>query len=562
MVRTLRLSGLALTGLLGTLAFPMAFPWAGRQEWLASGALEPLAFVCLVPALLAVRGLSARRAALAGFGAGMVFFVGTIWWVNIALTVFGGLPNALGIPVMLLLCAYGALHWALVFFVVRALELREGWSAGWTVGPVWMAVELLRNYSLSGFPWSNLGYSQARTLWVAQLASVGGVYLIALLVAGVNGALYEALRALLFKDRPLPKRLLMGWGAALVAVLAYGALRVHRWEGAIASAESLKVAVVQGNIDQKLKNMQGSHRAMVLDAYNPPTSAADASGAELIVWPEAAFPGRIERSIPAMSTRYGLAKDSYGAHLLLGVDLYSREGGQEGFQNAAFLLDPNLNVRARYAKYHLVPFGEYVPLDLHKLLPIENVVPGTFLPGHELNAAELTLPPKVEGGLPRRVRVGILICFDAIFPELARSYAKDGVELLVNLTNDAWYGFSSAPFQFLRIVALRAVETGRPVARAANTGISGFIDPLGRIHDTTALGLVDGDGLVDARLKAPPEWRLASLPMLTQVTPYAVMGDLFAYAAALAAALAVAWSYKGKALWAASALANRAQPSE
>src|SRR5262249_5456968 len=185
---------------------------------------------------------------------------------------------------------------------------------------------------------------------------------------------------------------------------------------------------------------------------------------------------------------------------------------------------PDLAIAHHYVKNHLVPFGEYVPLRLDEVLPIGNIVGASFAPGTDLSPAVLRRP-----GQPP-VKLGIEICFDAIFPEISRSYARSGAEVLVKMTNDAWYGFSSAPFQFLRMVSTRAVETGRPVARAANTGISAFIDPVGRLREVTEVGIVPSDSptLTAAELTGP-EWRVAELPLLTGRTPYVVIRDFPPY---------------------------------
>ena len=525
-----RLGLLALAGVLGALAFPLAFPVGPRQEWLASGALEPLAFVCLVPVMVAARGLSPGRSFGAGFLAGMVFFTGAFWWVNVAMTTFGGMPNVASIPALLMLSAYGAVHWGLAFGLARFFEERNRWPLSLTFAPVWMATELLRNYTLSGFPWANLGYSQMRNLWLSQLGSLAGVYGVALLVAFVNVAFYEILRAGWWKERVFPRGLVVGALAALVLGHAYGYVRVRSVEAAMARAPTFRVAVVQGNIDQKLKNQQGSHASMVLGAYDPPTAAADDAGAQLVVWPEASFPVAFTKGSQRVPGQY-LGREKFSARLLLGVDVYDPNDIRRGSENAAYLVSPDLRVEDSYTKYHLVPFGEYVLFDLDKYLPIDNLVPGTFKAGTEVRPFRLQVTDKA--GTAREVRVGTEICFDAIFPEISRTHAREGAHVLVNLTNDAWYGFSSAPFQFLRMVAMRAVETGRPVARAANTGVSAFIDPLGRISQPTPIGLVESDdNLVDARLKAPPEWRIQDLPLMTGTTPYVVIGDVPAYLAA------------------------------
>ncbi len=528
-----RLGALVLTGLLGAAAFPIAFPVGPRRELFGSGILEPLAFVCLVPMLLAIRRLSPWRAFGAGLLAGMVFFTGAFWWVNVAMVTFGGMPNWLSIPALELLVAWCAFHWAIAAGLLRLLERGLGWSMGWTVGPVWMATELMRNYFCSGFPWANLGYTQTRNLWFHQVASLGGVYGIALAVALVNGALYEAWRWWRLRERSMPRVLLGLAAAVLVLGHVYGAFHVRAMDRAAAAAPRVKVAVVQANVDQKLKMGRGSSRAAtILSRYLPPTAAADAAGAEIIIWPEGSYPLAFPTGVTRL-TEAGLPQGGYRAGVLVGVDVFDPKNLRKGNENAAFLLEPTLGIAHHYVKNHLVPFGEYVPLSLDEVLPIGNIVGASFAPGTDLGPAVLRRP----GGPP--VRLGIEICFDAIFPEISRTYARNGAQVLVNMTNDAWYGFSSAPFQFLRMVATRAVETGRPVARAANTGVSAFIDPVGRVSDATDVGIVPSDRLsVSAAELTGPEWRMASLPLLEGSTPYVVIGDVPAYVAALFAGLA------------------------
>lgn len=536
-LRTRLLLGTA-GGLLGALAFPLAFPFGPRHELLASGVLEPLAFICLVPTLIALRGLTTRKAFGTGFFSGWVFFTAVFWWVNVAMTTFGGMPDYLSVPALLMLSGWCAFHWGLAFALVRFFERRHGWPMGWTIAPVWMATELMRNYFCSGFPWGNLGYSQARDLWLSQIASVGGVYGIAFLVALVNGAFFEIWRARKWRERPSPKGL-AGLAAGLLAVsLVYGAVRVGTWTKRIAKAPTVKVAVVQPNIDQKLKNMQRSFSSVVMSAFNPPTSLADAAGAQLIVWPEASFPRIFEKGDDSFAYK-GLSQSRYHADLLLGVDVFDPSDPRHGSLNAAWLASPDLDVIGRYVKHHLVPFGEYVPFDLAKILPIDNLVPGTFKPGKTL------VPLEMRTSNGRTVKIGTEICYDAIFPEISRTYAREGADILVNMTNDAWYGFSSAPFQFLRMVAMRAVETGRPVARAANTGVSGFVDPLGRVFDTTKVGLVDTEkSSVGWQQLVPSSWRMASLPILHAETVYVAIGDWPSYLAALFCLFGIALGFK------------------
>ena len=284
-----------------------------RRELFASGILEPLAFVCLVPMLLAIRRLSPWRAFGAGMLGGMVFFTGAFWWVNVAMVTFGGMPNWLSIPALELLVAWCAFHWAIAAGLVRLIERGLGWSMGWTVGPVWMATELMRNYFCSGFPWANLGYTQTRNLWFHQVASLGGVYGIALAVAVVNGALYEGWRWWRLRERPMPRVLLAVGAAVLVLGHVYGAFHVRTMDRAAAAAPRVKAAVVQGNIDQKLKMSRGSSRAAtILGRYLPPTEAADAAGADLVIWPEGSYPLAFPTGVTRL-TDAGLRPGGYRA---------------------------------------------------------------------------------------------------------------------------------------------------------------------------------------------------------------------------------------------------------
>lgn len=528
-----RLGLLTLGATLGALAFPLAFPLGSREELFPSGMLEPLAFVCLVPVLVAVRSLGPVRALGAGFLAGTIFFTEVFWWLDVAMTTFAPLNHVTAVPLIVALAGWCAFHWGLAFGLARYFEDRHRWPMGLTLGPLWMASELLRNYLFSGFPWANLGYSQARNLYLSQVASLGGVYGLALLVAWVNGALYELLRHVFWSERKFPSIQVYVSAAALTFGHAYGAWRVAKVDPEIQAAPKIRIGVVQGNIDQKLKNLQGSYRDMILDAYNPATEAVDNEDVDLIVWPEAAFPAMFRKGTQSIRGA-GLSKERYSARLLIGVDVRDPKDLRKGNENAAFLVGEDLRVEDRYTKYHLVPFGEYVLWNLDELLPIGNLVPGTFRPGTELRPLSVPLRGPRDQGVGRAAKLGVMICFDAIFPEISRTYANAGADVLVNLTNDAWYGFSSAPYQFLRMVAVRAIETGRPVARAANTGISAFIDPLGRVTQATPIGVVDADGSeVDARLRLPSVWRTAELPLLSEKTVYGAIGDAPAYAASV-----------------------------
>ncbi|GAO03473.1 apolipoprotein N-acyltransferase [Anaeromyxobacter sp. PSR-1] len=556
-------SGLALA-----LALPLVVPFLSIREVDPAGRLELVAWVALVPAFVALRrARGAWQAARLGLAAGLAYFFAAIYWVSHAMTAFGGLSLAFSVFALSLLVLYMAAHWAGAFAVAQRVRARLGWPAWAVLPPVWVAFELSRNYLFSGFPWANVGYTQARTPAVAQLAAATGVYGIAALVVLVNAVLAEALEARR-ERRPLPRRALAGTAALVAAVVAGGALRVRAVRAEAAAAPSITVGVVQPNVDQSVKNAARNHREQILARLVPPTVEADRAGADLVAWPEAAYPLYVAPDIRSFATPAAGLPPLERAHVLLGATTveWTRGAGGERVPrvgNAQFMVSPGRQVLGKYLKHHLVPFGEYVPLQ--RWLPfIGHLVPSLapIEPGRELAVLEFplagapaagpALASAVPGASPAAapeaapapagpVRVAPMICYDAIFPEINVAFARRDPEpeLLVNPTNDAWYGYSSGPYQFLSIVRMRAIEARRAVVRPAYAGVSAVILPTGEL----APGALDV-GPVDPELAPDPEeparLLLARVPRLRGRTLYTTVGDLFAWASALLAAAALA----------------------
>jgi apolipoprotein N-acyltransferase len=374
--------------------------------------------------------------------------------------------------VFLLLVAYLALYAAGATCVTRWAEER-GVTPLLVFPLAWTSLEYVRSFAFSGFPWGTLGYSLYKVLPLIQIADITGVYGLSFLIALANAVLFLALRRTV---RGEPYRWPVASGVLLAVILGgtlvYGVHRLRQPpDGAI-----LKVALIQGNIPQDVK-WDPAFQEATIRIYERLTRQAAASGRlDLIVWPESAAPFFVQEE-PLLSARIGVLAREARAGMIVGSPAFERQGDRMRYLNSAFFFTETGEVGPRSDKLHLVPFGEYVPLA--KLLPFVNKMVegiGDFVPGTKY----VTFPTG-------KGDAGVLVCFEGIFPELARGYIREGSRFLVNITNDAWFGRSSAPWQHLSMYAFRAVENRAPVVRAANTGISSLIDSTGRIADTTFL---------------------------------------------------------------------------
>lgn len=458
--KAILLSG--VSGLLLTLSFPRY--GFGLAAWCA---LLPLFFV--------IEALSPAACFKFGWFAGAVHGLTLLYWIVFVVNHYGNLSFVVSATVCFLLVAYLALYPALFCAGLSWLRLRQ---APWPpVAPfLWVALELGRGWFLTGFPWENLGYSQYRFLPLIQIAEITGVAGLSFLVVLVNVILFQGLGSAAKRRRVLPVFLWVSLaGAIILGQYGYGRWRLHTLE-AHPSALSMKVSLIQGNIPQETK-WEPAFQQETLDRHLRLTREAVAQERpDLVVWPETATPfyfladselsGRVIEGIQELRTP-----------LLFGSPAVRRLGDRLKFYNRAYLLDGDGRILGYYDKRHLVPFGEYVPFQsilffVHRLVDAA----GDFASGDR--PVVMALPP---------ARPGVLICYEAIFPELSRDLVRHGANLLVNITNDAWFGRTSAPYQHLSMAVLRTVELRVPMARCANTGFSAFIDPSGRILRETAL---------------------------------------------------------------------------
>lgn len=493
-----RLAAAILSGLLLAAAFPK---W--DQTYLLA--------VALVPLLWALQGQSLKAAFRLGLISGLAHYLGLLYWIVYVCNVYGGMPLPLAIGVLFLLAGYLCLYralwaWGLCWGANRKLNLL------WWAPVLWVALELGQTYLITGFPWELLGNGLYRFPLLLQIADLTGVYGLSFLVVLVNVALFQAFfGGTGFQPVGLRLRPMLLTALLVVAWVGYGYYRLNTCEAQARLSPKMKVAVTQGNIKQGEKWKKEVVQSTV-ERYGQLSDQV--KGARLIVWPESAATFFFLRT-PDFSAQVQEIARRNNAFLLFGSPAWELTTQGERYFNRAYLLNPEGKVAGYYDKAHLVPYGEYVPLQkffwfIQKMVPMI----GEFQEGPV--GGVVSLP---EGA------VGPLICFESIFPNLSRAQVENGARLLANITNDAWFGTTSAPYQHLSMSVLRAVENHVCVARAANTGISAFIDGTGKM-------------LWRSDLMVPASHAL-DLPWLPGGSFYSRHGDVFAWACVILTGLAL-----------------------
>jgi apolipoprotein N-acyltransferase len=493
-----------VAGFLLTAAFP-------RTGWFL------LANLAYVPLLMALRDVSTWDGFRLGLIAGLVHALSLLYWIAHTITTYGHVHIAVAVGILMLLATYIALYTA-AFAALAVYAVRHPRLMPLVLPTILVVLEYLRGHLLTGFPWGLLGHTQYAFRPLIQIADITGVQGISFILMLVNAAVCIILlnrNGNSWQGNPVSRRTAVAWGltalGVLTAAITYGYVRIGQIERLASKAPRARVTIVQGNIPQAVK-WDPAFQISTTKKYIRLSQEAAAEKPDLVVWPETATPFHMfhNKVLTRMVSRGVQAADT---HFVIGSPFFNRQGGRMDYYNSAFLVYPNGHIGPRYDKAHLVPFGEYVPL--RRWLPFVGKLVaqvGDFVagpPGQVLKWGDRRLAP--------------LICYEAIFPSLTRAAARNGADLLVNLTNDAWYGRTSAPYQHLSFCVFRAVESRRSFIRAANTGISGFIDPTGRIASPT--GLFE-DAVVSHEV-----------PALSNTSVYTRIGDLLAYLCFLAVAV-------------------------
>lgn len=499
----------------------LAWGWRRALIALIAGALSvlalapfdvwPVMFLTMPVAVWLIDGAAAGRAggiasaALAGFWFGLGYFLAGLYWVGNAFLVdaetFGWL-----LPFAVLALPAGLALFTAFGFAFARLVWSPGAARVLALAVALTLAEWLRGHVLTGFPWNAFGYALSGPLVFAQGASLFGLWGLTLIAIGVFAS-----PATLFDDRANTRRPWLAPLLGAVALCALAGFGLYRL-GIIPAGEttSTRLRIMQPNLSQDKKfnyaaKAEVMRHYLALSAREATPGSAALGGADLLIWPESAFPFFLAREPDALAQIAALLPE--GRLLITGAvrpqHLEARGPVRRAF-NSIYVIDHRGTILSGYDKMHLVPFGEYLPfqaqlerLGLQQLTKVQ----GGYVAGTRRRAISLPNAPSM---LP-------LVCYEAIFPGAILA-GSERPGWLVNLTNDGWFGISTGPYQHLAQARLRAIEEGLPLVRAANTGISAVIDPAGRITAALPLG---AEGVLDARLpkSAPP-------------TLYAALGDV------------------------------------
>jgi apolipoprotein N-acyltransferase len=475
--------------------------------------IAAFAWVCVALLMLTLLGARPGVAALCGFLHGLVFVLVSLFWISTVIEVHGGASPAAAIGVLLLVAAAWGVLTSLFAWAVNRLAAKSVARACLAAPFLWVALEFLRGHlPRVGFPWNLLGYPAAANLAFVQLTAITGIFGLSLAVAAYNALLAWTIAP--SRECPLRRRFAPLGGATLIlAVIALAGPRFVPGAGAAHWARLL-----QPNLPEEMvypADWYAAHKSDLQETERI-SLAPGAHALDLLVWPESPGPFSFQ------DARYAALANSLArtarVPFLSGVIEWKRDPSGPASRlipyNSAVLLDAQGRRIFSYDKVHLVPFGEYEPFPLiHRVVTSVSSEVGGFAPGQVHSV----------GAFPNGRRFGVFVCYEAVFPGEVREFTAHGAELLINLSNDGWFGRSAAPAQHLRMARVRAVENHRWLLRDTNNGYTVSVDPYGRIRARLA---PDERSVIDA----PYDFR-------TGLTPYARWGDWIAWLCVVVSAL-------------------------
>ena len=482
-----------------------------------SGALTALAFpkfdlsflcwISLIPLFFALHNKSAKQSFVLGLLGGIAFNAILIYWIPAVPAHYGSLSIGMSLLVYAVFVFYLALFWAL--FCWSFAQIKKTFPRFiFLLAPfLWVGFEYILTHLLTGFPWGLLGYTQHNNLWFLQLASLTGIYGLSFILV-----LFQSLFVYSITYR---RRAPFFLALLLVVLLHFAGWSIMKNHPP--GKDSFQAAVIQGNVSSEIAWDQISYFQIkdIFDQHLGLTSEAAKQGARLVIWPEFTVPLCFSCShgiYPELKKELLRFARNYGVTLVFGTIETAISQQRQRYYSTAICLQPNLSM-TQYHKMHLVPFGEYTPYK-NIFFFIEKMTRAIG----ELSAGETFVLHSFE-----EKKFGTPICYEIIFPDLVRKFVKKGGDFLVTITNDSWYGTSSAPYQHFAMAAVRAVENRRFLLRAATTGVSGIIDPYGRV-------------LSRSKMMTQTYFTEMIAPINT-LTPYTRYGDYFPLASLTLAAI-------------------------
>jgi len=474
--------------LITAVAYVLAFPSAG---------IWPLAFVCMAPTIaMCMSAPTLKRVFWFAFAAGFLGYVGKLYWLVYTINHYGHFPLPLAVLIQFLLCATMGSFWATAFTAMRWLTDKGKLPLWLAFTMSWMTHEWVLTWILTGFPWDLLGHSLTGWLPMAQSADIIGGIGLSFPTAFGSVVAYEIYRFIRKQRENFPAVLSGVLCLMIVSMALYGVLRMKQIDKLSEQGKTIRIGMLQGNVDQN-KKWNKVYKRQTFKRYKAQAIKTVAEGAELVIMPETALPyWQAQEELLRRSHKRFLSAVNAWVLLATPTQVFNPEDPEWPYKyNSVGLVTPESEVTIWYNKHRLVPFGEYLPLKklsiplVKWLRSIESLSKLRLSAGFYVGK-DYTIFPYPDAPF------GIAICYEVVYPEHVRKIARLGAKFMVTITNDAWFGDTSAPHQHWEQVAMRAIENRRWFARSANTGISGIIDPNGRTimaTDTYVEAAITGD---------------------------------------------------------------------
>jgi len=456
------------SGLLWTVIFPQC-------NW------PFMAWICLIPLLIAINHQTPLSAFRTGWICGFCHYITLLYWIAQSLFCYSGLSYQSSWIALCLLCAYLSCYPGFFSLIVHWLCKRP--LSMLAIPFIWIAMEYLLSLSNFAFPWELIGYSQYQSLALIQFADITGVYGISAFIVLVNVIICQLILFIWhirWQAQVITQKFIWVIFIMVMFIISgvyfYGIKRINDIEKVSSKAPQVALSLVQGNIQQNEK-WKKENRLPISLLYLQLSLNEKAALSDLIIWPETALPYYLmnENSLKAIIDN-GLKK--INQPILIGSPSFIEKNNEKKYYNSAYIVNEKGEILDQYDKIILLPFAEYNPIKTY--LPFFKPIASTE---DDFSKGELTPIKRIQN----KFKPGIQICYEIIFPASTRQLVNQDADILINITNDAWFGNTSAPYQHFSMVIYRAIETRRSVVRCANTGISAFIEPTGRIRQKSQI---------------------------------------------------------------------------